>query len=172
MACLDNSVDWSSEEFKFSVEFLPQSFFSKMSSENYSLRISCDAQPFFVFCGEKTRSWFRYNFYNRGKRVASTSTTRCTNYWKGWLRVAFDYDRPCNNYIYIYIRLVNGAFFSLWRDTVSVFHIPTFSRLGGQILSFQKHKAELNSQLFNLICKTTGMSVKKNQIVSLYNSAP
>ena len=46
VACLDNSVGWSLEEFKFRVELLPQSF-SKMLPVTDSIRLSCGVQPFF-----------------------------------------------------------------------------------------------------------------------------
>ena len=47
VAYLDNSLGWSSDEFKFRVELLPQSF-SKKSPGTYSLTVSCGVQVFFL----------------------------------------------------------------------------------------------------------------------------
>ena len=52
------------------------SIFSKMSSETYSLRISCGAQPLFLW--RSTYTWFLYNFYSvsLGRSSLTESITR------------------------------------------------------------------------------------------------
>ena len=51
------------------------------------------------------RYWSRIKWRNPGKGVAPSPTTRCSSYWKGSLRVAFDYSRQL---IMLYIDLRPG----------------------------------------------------------------
>ena len=54
------------------------------------------------------RYGLRVNLSDPGKGVAPSSTSRCSNYWKGSLRFDLDNSRQLSLYIYIYISITNG----------------------------------------------------------------
>ena len=93
VACFDNSLGRSSEEFKLSIELIPQSF-SNMLPETNSLREICGVHPFFS-CRENIHFYLLSKSYSvsLGQRSLTKSISRFLTQHNG--RVLAEWSKHC-----------------------------------------------------------------------------